>query len=339
METEAAPDAILELGLAFWGSRTLLSAVELGVFTLLAEHGPMDAAELAAKAGLHPRSAPDFFDALVALKMLERSGQHYQNTKAGAAFLDRGRDGYMGGFLEMAGHRLYGFWGSLTEALRTGAPQNEARHGGDVFAEIYSDAGRLEDFLTAMTGVSLGSARAIAEKFPWREYTSFADIGAAQGALPVQVARAHPHLRGIGYDLQPVGPHFEAYAANYGLSERLAFQAGDFFRDSLPTADVLVMGHVLHDWDLPTKQMLIAKAHAALPPGGVLLIYDAIIDDSRRENTFGLLMSLNMLIETKGGFDYTAAEATMWLKEAGFHNIRTEHLVGPESMIIAIKSA
>lgn len=337
MDPQPTPDAILELGLAFWGSKAFLSAIELGVFTLLAEHGPMECGEVAERAGLHPRAARDFLDALVALKVLERDGLRYRNTPAGAVFLDRRSDNYLGGFLEMAGQRLYGFWGSLSEALRTGQPQNEARLGGDVFAEIYADPSRLEGFLQAMTGVSLSSARAIAEKFPWGDFASFVDIGAAQGALPVQVALAHPHLRGIGYDLPPVRPHYEAYVAKHALTGRLQFQAGDFFRDRLPTADVLVMGHVLHDWDLETKRMLIGKAHAALPPGGALIVYDAIIDDGRRENAFGLLMSLNMLIETKGGFDYTAADATQWLGEAGFRNIRTEHLCGPESMIVAIK--
>lgn len=337
MDPQPTPDAILELGLAFWGSKAFLSAIELGVFTLLAEHGPMECEEVAERAGLHPRAARDFLDALVALKVLERDGLYYQNTPAGAAFLNRGRDTYLGGFLEMAGQRLYGFWGSLSDALRTGQPQNEARFGGDVFAKIYADPSRLEGFLQAMTGVSLSSARAIAEKFPWGDFSSFVDVGAAQGALPVQVALAHPHLCGTGYDLPPVKPHYEAYVAKYALADRLQFQAGDFFLDRLPTADVIVMGHVLHDWDLETKRMLIGKAHAALPTGGALVVYDAIIDDGRRENAFGLLMSLNMLIETTGGFDYTAADATRWLTEAGFRSIRTEHLCGPESMIVAIK--
>jgi hypothetical protein len=238
----------------------------------------------------------------------------------------------------MANARLYPFWGSLTEALRTGHPQNEAKGGEeDPFAAVYADPSRLEGFLKAMTGISLGSAIAIANKFPWDRYKTFVDIGAAQGGLPVQVALAHDHLSGGGFDLPPVGPIFEEYVDSHGLGERLRFYPGDFFEDPLPTADVLVMGHILHDWDLEEKRALLAKAYEALPEGGALIVYEALIDDERRENTFGLLMSLNMLIETPAGFDYTGADCCSWMRDAGFRETYVEHLVGPDSMVVGIK--
>jgi hypothetical protein len=330
------PEGILQLGLGFWGSKTLLSAVELGVFTHLAQ-GPLSAQNLVERLGLNGRGALDFLDALVALGMLERGGGVYANTTVTDLFLDRNKQAYVGGLLEMANARLYPFWVNLTEALKTGRPQNEAKQGGDFFASLYADAGRLAGFLKAMTGISMGSAIAIAEKFPWRDYKTFADIGAAQGGLPVQVGLAHPHLRGLGFDLPGVQPHFETYVRQHGLSERIAFKAGDFFADPLPQADVLVMGHVLHDWDLDQKRALIGKAFAALPSGGALIVYETIIDDDRRQNAFGLLMSLNMLIETPGGADYTAAECAGWMRQAGFKGTRAEHLAGPESMVVGIK--
>jgi hypothetical protein len=330
------PDGILQLGLGFWGSKTLLSAVELGVFTELAQEAlPVKA--LAGRLGLHPRSSRDFLDALVALGMLERGGGVYANTAATDLFLDRNKPTYVGGMLEMANARLYPFWGSLTEALRTGKPQNESKHGGNFFADLYADADRLAGFLAAMTGMSMGAAHAIAAKFPWGDYKTFADIGCAQGCLPVQLARAHPHLAGQGFDLPPVQPHFETYVRENGLSDRISFRAGDFFADPLPSADVLVMGRVLHDWDVDEKRTLIGKAHAALPKGGALIVYETIIDDDRRQNAFCLLMSLNMLIETHGGADYTAADCAQWMRDAGFSSTRTEHLAGPESMVVGIK--
>ena len=335
---QVTPDAIMQLGLGFWGSKTLLSAVELGLFTELAAHGPQDAAALTRRLGLHGRGARDFLDALVALRVLERDeAGRYANTPATAAFLDRGKPGYVGGLLEMANARLYAFWGSLTLALRTGQPQNELKQGGDLFGELYAEPERLAGFLKAMSGVSLGPAKAIAAQVPWHQYRTFVDIGAAQGALPVQVAAAHPHLTGGGFDLPAVQPHFEAYVAAHGLADRLRFHPGNFLADPLPQAEVLVMGHVLHDWDLERKRLLIAKAHAALPPGGALVIYEALIDDARRENTFGLLMSLNMLIETPGGFDYTGADCMAWMRDAGFRETRVEHLVGSDSMVIGIR--
>jgi hypothetical protein len=333
---EITPDAIIQLGFAFWGSKTLLSAVELGLFTLLAD-GPLSVEALMARLKLHPRSARDFLDALVALGQLDRISGLYSNTPAGDLFLDRGKPTYIGGLLEMANARLYPFWGALTEGLRTGEPQNEAKQGRDLFDEIYRNPTLLTEFLKAMTGLSLRTARAIAEKFPWPDYRSFADIGTAQGGLAVELARVHPHLCGIGFDLPVVQPPFEAYVTEHGLSGRLAFQAGDFFVQAMPQSDVLIMGHILHDWSLDKKRALIRKAYEALPIGGALVVYDPIIDDERRQNAFGLLMSLNMLIETRDGFDFTGADCTSWLKEAGFAETRVEPLVGPDSMVIAVK--
>ena len=188
-----------------------------------------------------------------------------------------------------------------------------------------------------MSGLSVGPALAIAEKFDWKSHATFMDLGTAQGELPVIVAQAHPHLRGIGFDLPLVRPVFEDFVAGHSLSDRVVFKGGDFFVDALPKTDVIVMGHILHDWDLGQKKALLGKAFEALPKGGAVIAYDPILDDDRRANTFGLLASLNMLIETKGGFEYTGADCQAWMREAGFSATRVEHLVGPHSMAIGIK--
>jgi hypothetical protein len=153
----------------------------------------------------------------------------------------------------------------------------------------------------------------------------------------VQIALANEHLTGVGFDLPEVAPVFEDYVEHNGVHERLRFAAGDFFAGELPKADVLVMGHILHDWSLDEKRTLISKAHEALPEEGVLIVYENIIDDDRSKNTFGLLMSLNMLIETEHGFDYTAADCMGWMTDAGFSSTRAEHLIGPDSMVIGVK--
>ncbi len=336
MNAQVTPDRILQTGLGFWGAKTLLSAVELGLFTELGDH-PQYPETISRKLGLHDRAARDFLDALVAMGLLNRQGDAYSNTEETGLFLDRNKPTYVGGLLEMANARLYNSWGHLTEALQTGRPHNEADEGEGLFDALYADPVKLQGFLKAMTGVSLGAAHAIAEKFPWAEYQSFIDVGCAQGGVPVVIAQAHGHLGGGGFDLPPVGPIFEQYLKDHGLSDRLKFYAGNFFEDDLPTADVLVMGHILHDWNLEEKKTLLAKAYAALPPGGALIVYEALIDDDRSENAFGLLMSLNMLIETPGGFDYTGADCQAWMKEAGFVATRVEHLLGPDSMVIGIK--
>ncbi|OLT62167.1 methyltransferase [Moorena bouillonii] len=333
---QLGPDKLLELGLAFSASKTFLSAVELGVFTELAQSS-MTAAELTEKLGLHPRSARDFLDALVALNVLDRSNHRYSNTPESDLFLDRSKPSYIGGCLEMCNSRLYGFWGSLTEGLQSGQPQNEAKNGEDFFGTLYRDPARLKLFLEAMSGVSMGVAKAIADKFPWEKFQTFIDIGTAQGQLPVTVALSHDHLRGGGFDLPVVRPIYEEYVASRGLSQRLNFHGGDFFQDMLPSADVLVMGQILHDWNLEQKHLLIAKAYEALPTGGALIVYDALIDDQRCQNKFGLLMSLNMLIETFGGFDYTGADCCAWMDKAGFKDTYTKPLLGAYSMAVGIK--
>jgi hypothetical protein len=327
----------MQVGLGFWASKTLLSAIEMEVFTELARH-PEGLDALRERLGLHERSARDFFDALVALGFLERRDGVYANTPATDLFLDKRKPSYLGGILEMANHRLYGFWGGLTEGLRTGRLQNEAKTGDLPFFEaLYADPARLRDFLGAMTGLSHGANVAIAERFPWAGRSTFVDVGTAQGDLAVQIAIANPHLTGQGLDLPGIAPIFEEYVGQQGLDGRLAFTPGDFFAGPLPAADVITMGHILHDWDLAQKRELIAKAYDALPDGGSLIVYEAIIDDGRRENAFGLLMSLNMLIETEGGFDYTAADCRGWMAEAGFRETRAEHLVGPDSMVVGVK--
>ena len=329
-------DAIMRLGLGFWGSKTLLSAIELGLFTELAK-GPLDADRLKDRLSLHPRSVRDFLDALVALGMLQRKGNRYANTPETDRFLDRNKSSYTGGMLEMCNARLYKFWGSLTEGLRTGMPQNEAKEGGNFFSALYADPLKLRGFLKAMTGLSFGAARVIAKRFPWKQYKTFVDVGCAQGGVSVQVALAHPHLTGGGMDLPVVQPIFDAYVREHGLEGRLQFHQGDFFRAPLPRADVIIMGHILHDWDTEEKRLLLKKAFDALPKGGALIIHESLIDDDRKTNAMGLLMSLNMLIETPGGFDYTGADCRGWMKETGFRKSYVEPLAGPDSMVVGIK--
>lgn len=337
-ETEkVTPEKIMRIGLGFWASKTLLSAIGMGLFTELS-NGPLSARDLAGRLGLHSRSARDFFDALLSLGFLERDDDLYRNTAESDLFLVRTRPSYVGGMLEMCNDRLYAFWGSLTEGLRTGLPQNEVKSGGPgLFETLYADPDRLRSFLGAMTGLSLSASKAIAEKFPWRDYRTVVDVGGAQGGLLVEICRAHPHLSGTNFDLPTVGPIFNEYVLRHGLSDRIRFQPGDFFKEPLPATDVITMGHILHDWNIEEKRMLVDKAHRALPEGGALLVFEALIDDERRVNSFGLLMSLNMLIETPGGFDFTGRDCSEWMREAGFRETRVEHLVGFDSMVVGIK--
>jgi predicted O-methyltransferase YrrM len=331
----------MEVGMAFWPSKTLLSAVELGVFTRLGG-GTMTGGELQNSLGLHRRADPDFFDTLVALRFLERDGDgpdaRYRNTRETAAFLDKKSPHYMGGFLEMANARLYPFWGDLTEALRTGQPQNETKHGGaSVFEELYRKPERLEQFMEAMAGISAGNFKALTAKFDFSRYQTLCDVGGANGLLSILVAQAHPHMRCISADL----PAATAIAARKitaaGLSDRVAARPIDFFADPLPHVDMITMGMILHDWNLEKKMDLVRAAYDALPPGGAFVVIENIIDDARRENVFGLMMSLNMLVEFGEAFDFTGADFSRWCSTVGFRRIEVIHLAGPASAAIAYK--
>jgi hypothetical protein len=336
---DAAP--ILGTAFGFWGSKVLLTAVEFGLFTHLGS-GRMTGAELSAGLGLHSRANPDFFDALVALGFLDRDGNgpsaRYFNTPAGSHFLDRNSPRYVGGILEMLNARLFKYWHDLPEALRTGKPQNEEKHGQKgIFEALYAELPKLEQFMGAMTGLSRINFEAFAEKFDFSPYKTLCDIGGATGLLAIEAAKRHPHLSCTSFDLPPVEPVAQKSIAAAGMQDRVKTAVGDFFKDPLPKADIITMGMILHDWNLEKKMHLIRAVYDALPPGGAFVAIEALIDDERRKNAFGLLMSLNMLIEFGDAFDYSGEDFRGWCKEVGFTRFDVIHLAGPSSAAVAYK--
>ncbi|MFN0067644.1 MAG: methyltransferase [Limisphaerales bacterium] len=338
---EHDPAPILQTAFGFWSSKVLLTAVEFGVFTRLAGRR-LTGTELGGELQLHPRARADFFDALVAMKFLDREGDgpsaRYFNTPAGARYLDRHSPRYVGGILEMLSARLFKYWHDLPEALRTGRPQNEVKHGQKgIFEELYEELPKLEQFMGAMTGLSRINFEAFAAKFDFSGFSTLCDVGGATGLLCIEVARRHPHLRCTSFDLPPVEPIARRHIAAAGLADRITTAAGDFFQDPLPRADLITMGMILHDWNLEKKRHLIRAAYDALPPGGALVAIEALIDDARRENVFGLLMSLNMLIEFGDAFDYSGADFRQWCGEAGFTRFEVIPLSGPSSAAVAYK--
>ena len=341
MSAPSDPSALLQTAFGFWNSKVLLTAVGFGLFTKLGNRR-LTGAELGAELELHPRGIADFFDALVAMKFLDRDGDgpdaRYFNTPEAALYLDSGSPGYVGGIMEMLNARLFKFWDALPEALRTGQPQNETKHGGKtIFEELYAELPKLEQFLGAMTGISRGNFEIFAGKFDFSVYQTLCDVGGATGLLCVEAAKRHPHLRCTSFDLPPVEPVAAKHIAAAGVADRVSTAAGDFFKDPLPKADVITMGMILHDWNLEKKMHLIRAAYDALPPGGAFVVIETLIDDARRENVQGLLMSLNMLIEFGDAFDYTGADFRKWCGEVGFTRFEVIHLAGASSAAVAYK--
>jgi len=341
MKEHLDPSHIMQTATAFWASKVLLTAVELDLFTTLND-GEMTASQLGNTIGLHPRGTYDFFDALVALKFLNRDGDglegKYRNTPETASFLNKESPVYIGGLPEMLNTRLFGFWNNLGDALKTGQPQNEVKHGGkSIFEELYSNQASLGEFLDAMTGFQAANFGQLAEKFDFAKYKTVSDIGGALALLSRITGARHQHLTFNSFDLPPVAPLAQKHIDASDMGKRIKVVAGDFFKDELPKADVITMGNILHDWNLDNKKMLIKKAYDALPEGGALIAIENLIDDARRENVFGLLMSLNMLIEFGDAFDYTGADFREWCSEAGFKRFEFIQLAGPTSAAVAYK--
>lgn len=341
MNQQADPSKIMQIGMGFWASKTLLTAVKMELFTHLAQ-GELAGQDLKEILKLHDRGLYDFLDALVALGFLKRNGLKatamYSNSEDVQVFLDKNKASYMGGILEMANNRLYPFWNDLEEGLKTGAPQNETKSGGkSVFEEIYADQDSLREFVKSMAGIQMGNFVSFVKQFDFSKYKTFCDVGGAGGHLASHVAISNDHMQCISFDLPPVEAIAKENINALGLQHKVSIESGDFFSDDLPKSDVIAMGNILHDWGKADKKMLIKKAYNALPEGGALVVIENIIDDNRSKNVFGLLMSLNMLIETSEGYDFSAADFKELGEEIGFSKFQTISLTGPTSALVATK--
>ena len=331
----------MEIGLAFWPSKVLLSATNLGIFTMLADGG-LSGREIGSRLGLHERGLYDFLDTLVALGFLTREGiketSVYHNAPDADLFLDKKKQTYMGGLLEMCNNRIFRFWADLEEGLKTGKPQNEVKTGDKpVFEMLYEDPAKMREFIMAMGGIQLGNFVTFAKTFDFSGYKTHCDVGGSGAHLSIQVALNNPHMKCTSFDLPVVNPVARELLEGAGLADRVELADGDFFKDPLPHADVITMGNILHDWGKADKKMLIKKAFDALPEGGSFVVIENIIDDDRSKNAFGLMMSLNMLMETEAGYDFSGADFDELAKEAGFKETRVIPLTGPSSAAIAIK--
>jgi len=340
------PSKIMQIGMGYWASKTLLAAVKFGLFTHLAGT-KLSGKEIKQKLSLNTtdRHVYDWLDTLVSLGFLQREGvmdsSVYTNSLDTEVFLDKKKPSYIGGILEMGNNRLYKFWGDLEEALITGKPQNESKNSSDgnmsFFADLYKDPAKLQEFMDAMSGIQLENFIMLAKKFDFNKYKTLVDIGGADGLLSIQICLNHPDIHCSTFDLPPVAPVAKKRIDQFNLSDRITVVSGDFTKDELPSAEIITMGNIIHGMDEENKQLLVNKVYASLPENGALMTIENIIDDERRVNTFGLLMSLNMLIENGNAFDYMPSDFKRWATKAGFKRTEIIPLAGPTSAAIAYK--
>ncbi|HKB45903.1 MAG TPA: methyltransferase [Chitinophagaceae bacterium] len=338
------PSKIMQIGMGFWAAKALLAGVKFKLFTLLAGK-KMSGAEIkkALKLQTTDRHVYDWLDVLVALGFLRREGiwdnAAYSNNSDTEIFLDKNKPSYIGGILEMGNNRLYRFWGDLEEGLLTGHPQNEAKHGSnmDFLNTVYQTEEKMQEFIDAMSGIQMGNFMTLCKKFDFSKYKTLADVGGADGWLSIQICLNHPNIKCTTYDLSPVESLAKKKIARFNLSDRIQTMSGDFLKDELPRAEIITMGNIIHGMGEEEKQKLIDKVYGVLPENGVFITIENIIDDDRKQNVFGLLMSLNMLIENGDAFDYTPSDFDRWTKKAGFKRMEIMPLAGPTSAAIAYK--
>jgi hypothetical protein len=310
------PFDVMLTGWSFVRTKVLFAAIELEVFTVL-DSGPLPIEELRERTGLHERGARDFLDMLVAMGILTRSGDTYQNSPAAGEYLVQGKPNYAGGFLMMLTGFMGPGWDSLTDTLRTGRAHGQTDDGEVPFGGVFDNPMALGFFLSGMDSVNGIVGPALAQRFDWTKHASFADLGGARGNLAAALVAAHPHLKGVVFDQPPVEPFFADHMANHGTAENVTFFGGDFFVDPLPAVEVMVIGNVLHDWSAEQRRTLIRKAYEALPAQGALILYDPMLDEERTRPD-NLLLSLSMILTSPGGNESPPSEYKGYLEEAGF---------------------
>ncbi|MER5256813.1 methyltransferase [Streptomyces sp. NPDC002855] len=352
---------LLGMAKGFASSQLILTAVRLEVFTELGS-GPLSGAELRRRLELHPRGAQAFLDALVSHGLLERTGDMYANTPVAARHLDaQHTETYLGGYLGLNGG-LYWLWPQLETSLRTGRPCTGFTAGGD--GEWGAEEGGSEQgggqpdaaqqdggadgqegplewsavYVDAMAVFARAAAPVISRSLDWSRYESFVDVGGSNGTLAFELLRLQPHLRGTCVDLPALKEQFDTMAVRAGAGDKVAFQGGDFFEEPLPETDVVIMGRILHNWSEDERLRLLRRAFDALRPGGTLLVFDQLTDESRQHSRESSLASLDQLLFSESGSEYTFGELSGWLGACGFRAPSVQLMDGgPEMLALAVK--
>ncbi|GAA2102480.1 methyltransferase [Actinomadura alba] len=320
------PAKIYRLSTAFWHSKVILSASDLGVFAQLGE-GPATAGELADKLGVQSSAFPVFLDALVAMDLLERDGDRYRNSAEADYYLVPDKRYYMGTYLGFVDRFMRPTWEGLSEVLRTGKPQiphppqqdAPEGEGAEFFEQTYADPNLQRMFIEAQDALSSEIAWELSRQIDWSRWTKIVDLGGARGNVAGILLQAHPHLTGTVFDMPPLEPLFAEHMARLGVQDRARYQGGDWFDDPLPEGEALLCGHALHNWTAEQRRTVISKAFDAVRPGGAFMVYDLMMDEERsRLNP--LLLSLAMTLSV-GGSGYLGSECREWMREAGFVDI------------------
>ena len=316
-----SPIPLMQLATAFWGFKTLATAIDMDLFTRFST-SPMTAQELAQWFRIEERPAEMLLTGCAGLGLLCKQNGRYCNTPLAEKFLVRAGRYYFGGFVSMLNRRLYSGWDKLPEALSTNRPTT---WDPDKQSSLFegADPAMMQTFWQAMHSLSIFTARALGEAVDFSAFRKLLDVGGGSGAFDIELCLRYPNLSATVYDLPFVTEIAKGRVAEAGLDDRITSRSGDFFADpKYPPHDVILLSMIMHDWSEQEDRAILRKCYEALPPGGAVIISELLVNDEKSGPAPAALMSLNMLIETVGGRNYTSAEYRVWLEDIWFREVR-----------------
>lgn len=312
MPNEMTIDRIQELAYGFWPSRIFLTAVELDLFTVLAE-GNLDSTQVASALELDIRAVDILLHALAALGLLNVNDERFSNTQTTARFLVAGKPEYMGTALKHSAN-LWHRWSTLTQVMRTGAPVEVAVSGT---TEDWT-----ESFIMAMHKRALSRAPKVADALDLAGAKNLLDLGGGPGTHSIVFTERNPGLNAVIFDLPGVIPLAEEIVAEAGLSDRVSTKAGDYLVDDFGSGyDVVFLSAIIHSNSPQENIHIFKKAYDSLNPGGRIAVVDFILNDDKTEPVFGALFAVNMLVGTSSGNSYSRKEIQSWLEETGYADV------------------
>lgn len=336
-ETPPDPSPVLDLLIAFRRSKTMFTAVSLGVFDAL-EVGPKAGTALATELNVNPDALSRLLDACVGLHLLRRVGNEYATTPTASAYLTQTSPRRLTGYLRFTDEILWKLWGDLPAAIREGTNgwQRTFNWEGDIFGQIFHTPELRREFTMGMHGYGLISSPVVVAQFDLSRFRKLVDLGGATGHLAVAACRHYPAMRAAVFDLPQIVPIASELVRESDVADRVEIIGGDFFTDVLPEADLYTLGRILHDWSEDKILILLRKIYERLPVGGAVLIAEKLIADTRDGPGWAQLQNLNMLLVAEGK-ERTLGEYSALLKQVGFSDIQGRTTTAPLDAVLAVK--
>lgn len=321
------PGRLLELSGAYWQTCTLHAAVELDLFTAIGG-ALMNSRRIAALLQTNERALSMLLNALCAMGLLRKENDRFGNTEESRLFLDRSSERYQGHII-LHHHHLMPSWTRLHEAVRSGRSVRER-------ATLQEEETR-KHFLMGMFNLATGLAPRVAAALDLSDRRRLLDLGGGPGTYAIHFCQRYPQLQAVVFDLPTTQPFAEETISRFGLGDRIAFSAGDYFKTPLPGGfDVVWMSHILHAEGPDACRRLINRAVAALGAGGRMIIHDFFLEATMDRPLFATLFALNMLLGTDAGQAYSFQQVEAMMAEAGLEDLKRMDVNAPNDSALLI---